>query len=42
MEDLDVCLGETARFVVIVDGKPEPDILWYKVCNVYGLFCQLS
>ncbi|KAA0713166.1 Striated muscle preferentially expressed protein kinase [Triplophysa tibetana] len=30
MEDLDVCLGETARFVVIVDGKPEPDILWYK------------
>ncbi|XP_057194752.1 striated muscle preferentially expressed protein kinase isoform X3 [Triplophysa rosa] len=30
MEDLDVCLGETAHFVVIVDGQPEPDILWYK------------
>lgn len=31
MEDLDVCVGETSRFAVVVDGKPDPDILWYKV-----------
>lgn len=40
MEDLDVCVGETSRFAVVVDGKPDPDILWYKVClyvNVYSL-----
>ncbi|XP_041936876.1 striated muscle preferentially expressed protein kinase isoform X1 [Alosa sapidissima] len=30
MEDLDVCVGETTRFAVVVDGKPDPDILWYK------------
>ncbi|XP_016129170.1 striated muscle preferentially expressed protein kinase [Sinocyclocheilus grahami] len=30
MEDLDVCGGETSRFAVVVDGKPDPDILWYK------------
>uniref|UniRef100_A0AAY4B2N7 Striated muscle preferentially expressed protein kinase n=1 Tax=Denticeps clupeoides TaxID=299321 RepID=A0AAY4B2N7_9TELE len=30
MEDLDVCVGETLRFAVVVDGKPDPDILWYK------------
>ncbi|XP_063067598.1 striated muscle preferentially expressed protein kinase-like isoform X3 [Engraulis encrasicolus] len=30
MEDLDVCVGETTRLVVVVDGKPDPDILWYK------------
>lgn len=36
-----MCLGETARFVVIVDGKPEPDVLWYKVGNVYGFSCQM-
>ncbi|KAL1273070.1 hypothetical protein QQF64_028932 [Cirrhinus molitorella] len=30
MEDLDVCVGETCHFVVVVDGKPDPDILWYK------------
>ncbi|XP_067228962.1 striated muscle preferentially expressed protein kinase isoform X3 [Chanodichthys erythropterus] len=30
MEDLDVCVGETSRFAVVVDGKPDPDILWYK------------
>lgn len=23
--------GETARFAVVVDGKPLPDIMWYKV-----------
>ncbi|XP_028846327.1 striated muscle preferentially expressed protein kinase isoform X2 [Denticeps clupeoides] len=30
MEDLDVTVGETPRFAVIVEGKPVPDILWYK------------
>ncbi|XP_052415311.1 striated muscle preferentially expressed protein kinase [Carassius gibelio] len=30
MEDLNVCVGETSRFAVVVDGKPDPDILWYK------------
>ncbi|NP_001007110.2 striated muscle preferentially expressed protein kinase [Danio rerio] len=30
MEDLDVCVGETCHFAVVVDGKPDPDILWYK------------
>ncbi|TRY90328.1 hypothetical protein DNTS_015224 [Danionella cerebrum] len=30
MEDLDVRVGETSRFVVVVDGKPDPDILWFK------------
>lgn len=23
--------GETARFAVVVEGKPLPDIMWYKV-----------
>ncbi len=26
-----MCMGETSRFAVVVDGKPDPDILWYKV-----------
>ncbi|KAK7155110.1 hypothetical protein R3I93_009911 [Phoxinus phoxinus] len=30
MEDLDVCVGETSRLAVVVDGKPNPDILWFK------------
>nr|XP_046260752.1 striated muscle preferentially expressed protein kinase [Scatophagus argus] len=30
MEDLDVCIGETPRFAVVVEGKPIPDILWFK------------
>ncbi|AWP12796.1 K08809 striated muscle-specific serine/threonine protein kinase [Scophthalmus maximus] len=30
MEDLDVCSGETPRFAVVVEGKPIPDILWFK------------
>ncbi|XP_041857291.1 striated muscle preferentially expressed protein kinase [Melanotaenia boesemani] len=30
MEDLDVCKGETPRFAVVVEGKPIPDILWFK------------
>ncbi|XP_076872177.1 LOW QUALITY PROTEIN: striated muscle preferentially expressed protein kinase [Brachyhypopomus gauderio] len=30
MEDLDVCVGQTARFLVVVDAKPDPEILWYK------------
>lgn len=31
MEDVDVVVGETSRLAVVVEGKPEPDILWYKV-----------
>ncbi|MBN3297320.1 SPEG kinase, partial [Amia calva] len=30
MEDMDVNVGETPRFAVVVDGKPIPDIMWYK------------
>ncbi|KAM3857113.1 striated muscle preferentially expressed protein kinase [Diretmus argenteus] len=30
MEDLDVDIGETCRLAVMVEGKPDPDILWYK------------
>lgn len=30
MEDLDVCVGETPHFAVVVEGKPVPDILWFK------------
>ncbi|CAL8240298.1 unnamed protein product [Merluccius merluccius] len=30
MEDLDVSMGETPRFAVVVEGKPVPDILWFK------------
>lgn len=31
MEDVDVYVGETTRLAVVVEGKPDPDILWYKV-----------
>lgn len=31
MEDVDVHTGETCRLAVVVEGKPDPDILWYKV-----------
>lgn len=31
MEDIDAQEGETPRFVVVVEGKPLPDIMWYKV-----------
>ncbi|XP_072274132.1 striated muscle preferentially expressed protein kinase isoform X2 [Pyxicephalus adspersus] len=30
MEDIEIRTGETARFVVVVEGKPIPDIMWYK------------
>ncbi|MFT7796643.1 striated muscle preferentially expressed protein kinase-like isoform X1 [Arapaima gigas] len=30
MEDMDVCVGDTPRFAVVVEGKPIPDIMWYK------------
>ncbi|XP_037705520.1 striated muscle preferentially expressed protein kinase isoform X4 [Choloepus didactylus] len=30
MEDVEVGAGETARFAVVVEGKPVPDIMWYK------------
>lgn len=35
MEDLDVCAGETPCFAVVVEGKPIPDILWFKVFNPF-------
>uniref|UniRef100_A0A3Q3KNT2 Striated muscle preferentially expressed protein kinase n=1 Tax=Monopterus albus TaxID=43700 RepID=A0A3Q3KNT2_MONAL len=30
MEDVDVHVGETLRLAVVVGGKPDPDMLWYK------------
>ncbi|NXN08393.1 SPEG kinase, partial [Indicator maculatus] len=30
MEDIDAYEGETTRFVVVVEGKPLPGIMWYK------------
>ncbi|XP_040888475.1 striated muscle preferentially expressed protein kinase-like isoform X2 [Toxotes jaculatrix] len=30
MEDVDVHVGETTRLAVVVEGKPDPDILWFK------------
>ncbi|XP_055574365.1 LOW QUALITY PROTEIN: striated muscle preferentially expressed protein kinase [Falco cherrug] len=30
MEDIDTQEGETPRFAVVVEGKPLPDIMWYK------------
>uniref|UniRef100_A0A8C8C8G7 Striated muscle enriched protein kinase b n=1 Tax=Oncorhynchus tshawytscha TaxID=74940 RepID=A0A8C8C8G7_ONCTS len=30
MEDLEIHVGETSRFAVVVEGEPDPDILWYK------------
>ncbi|XP_029460871.1 striated muscle preferentially expressed protein kinase [Rhinatrema bivittatum] len=30
MEDIDIEISETARFAVVVEGKPIPDIMWYK------------
>ncbi|XP_039998071.1 striated muscle preferentially expressed protein kinase isoform X2 [Xiphias gladius] len=30
MEDVDVHVGETSRLAVVVEGRPDPDILWYK------------
>ncbi|KAK7893232.1 hypothetical protein WMY93_022384 [Mugilogobius chulae] len=30
MEDVDVNVGETSRLAVEVEGKPDPDILWFK------------
>ncbi|KAH0621207.1 hypothetical protein JD844_022280 [Phrynosoma platyrhinos] len=31
MEDIEVGVGETPQFAVVVEGKPLPDIMWYKV-----------
>lgn len=31
MEDVDVHVGGTSRLAVVVEGKPDPDILWFKV-----------
>ncbi|XP_068165520.1 striated muscle preferentially expressed protein kinase isoform X2 [Antennarius striatus] len=30
MEDVDVNVGDTSRLAVVVEGKPYPDILWFK------------
>ncbi|XP_069472981.1 striated muscle preferentially expressed protein kinase isoform X2 [Ambystoma mexicanum] len=30
MEDIEIGTSETARFAVVVEGKPLPDIMWYK------------
>ncbi|NXG27911.1 SPEG kinase, partial [Dromaius novaehollandiae] len=30
MEDIDAQQGETPHFAVVVEGKPLPDIMWYK------------
>ncbi|XP_039210351.1 striated muscle preferentially expressed protein kinase isoform X3 [Crotalus tigris] len=30
MEDIEVGIGETPQFAVVVEGKPLPDIMWYK------------
>ncbi|XP_061918758.1 striated muscle preferentially expressed protein kinase-like isoform X2 [Entelurus aequoreus] len=30
MEDVDVEAGQTSLLAVVVEGKPDPDILWYK------------
>ncbi|KAM6893731.1 striated muscle preferentially expressed protein kinase-like [Xenentodon cancila] len=30
MEDVDIHVGETSRLAVVVEGKPDPDILWFK------------
>lgn len=50
MEDVDVHIGETCRLAVVVEGKPDPDILWYKVryltyncwrvCGIRSLTCM--
>lgn len=37
MEDADVQVGETCRLAVVVEGKPDPDILWYKVRRLFLL-----
>lgn len=33
MEDVDVHVGQTSHLAVVVEGKPDPDILWFKVFN---------
>ncbi|XP_053140297.1 striated muscle preferentially expressed protein kinase isoform X2 [Hemicordylus capensis] len=30
MEDIEIGVGETPQFAVVVEGKPLPDIMWYK------------
>lgn len=43
MEDIDAQEGETPRFVVVVEGKPLPDIMWYKVgCDLPTCFLTHS
>lgn len=42
MEDVDVQVGETCRLAVVVEGKPDPDILWYKVPCLQGQFRNVT
>lgn len=37
MEDIEIGVGETPQFAVVVEGKPLPDIMWYKVSVGPGL-----
>ncbi|XP_028277245.1 striated muscle preferentially expressed protein kinase-like isoform X2 [Parambassis ranga] len=39
MEDVELHVGETSRLAVVVEGKPDPDILWYKDDS---LLCESS
>ena len=38
MEDVDVHMGETPCLAVVVEGKPIPDILWFKVYIIVTLY----
>ncbi|NXJ59835.1 SPEG kinase, partial [Rostratula benghalensis] len=42
MEDIDAQEGETPRFAVVVEGKPLPDIMWYKDGNLLEESSHLS
>lgn len=42
MEDVDVYVGETSRLAVVVEGKPDPDILWFKVRPLNSALLQIS
>ncbi|XP_065818245.1 striated muscle preferentially expressed protein kinase [Labrus bergylta] len=42
MEDLDVSAGETPRFAVVVEGKPIPDILWFKNDTLLSEGCHFT
>lgn len=37
MEDVDVHVGQTSHLAVVVEGKPDADILWFKVFDTRKL-----